>query len=486
MKKATILFLLLVFSTVFAQRRVSEEAKMFNQTKDNVFTVFGNEHGSGFLFDKINGLILTNEHVISNSQNISVQIDDNQRINAKLIEKDKRKDLAVLAIHPDFVKNLEGLLIAVASDTMIYVGERVIAIGSPLNQTRTLTSGIVSNIERETIISDVNINPGNSGGPLINMIGQVVGINTFGDFSSVGPGLSGSVIITEANEIISNAVAAVSQRNLTLSKKLLPIMPKDRFPLDALETAALNEFHDKDYQLKAGKFKITFITPPYQYNAQKAKSLRMSSKREGASSGSDESEEVFSDLKNWTSSVGKFKPVVSILIEPTTGETSASATANACGAAAAGYAGTSYYGHHTYEFKSDVENFTLKRDGKVIEPIINSFQYITLDFKSAGYYGSYSGEDLAQAGYFVYPIDAFLPTGGSFPEFSFDVVNHMDNQTITHLIPENSIYKINADFEPYTNDNTGSLAYKKPSGGDGGLVCVLLLLGGLFLMAAGA
>lgn len=486
MKKAIIFILFLCVGTAVAQRRISEEAKVFNNAKNKVFTIYSKGHGSGFLVDHKNGLILTNEHVIANAKNTSVQINEKTRVRAEIVVKDDKKDIAVIAIHPDFVSDIEALQLAVDSDTMIYVGEKVIAIGSPLNQDRTLTTGVVSKIEGNTIISDVNINPGNSGGPLINMIGEVVGINTFGDFGPVGPGLSGSIRISEASDILIKAIPYLSMYNISLSKELLPIMPEDTFPLEALEKAAFTEFNEKDYHLRAGRFKVSFITPPSQYNSQKAQSLRMISKRESTRGAADEFHELFSDLKNWTSSLGKYKPIIQVLVEPTTGETSESQTLNACGAAAAGYSGTSYHGHHTYEFKSDVANFILKRNGEPIEPIIGSLQYINLDFTSVDYYGSYSGLDLAQVGYFAYSIDAFLPENYSFPEISFDILNHMNGEVTTHLVPPNTIYKLNADFEPYTGDPRGKLAYKAPreDNEDVLLIAIIFLLG-LIIVAVG-
>jgi S1-C subfamily serine protease len=77
-----------------------------------------------------------------------------------------------------------------------FVGERVLAVGSPLATEGILTTGIVSRVESDAIISDVNINPGNSGGPLLNFRGQVIGITTFGvQEPGRGPGISGIVRI---------------------------------------------------------------------------------------------------------------------------------------------------------------------------------------------------------------------------------------------------------------------------------------------------
>ena len=209
----------IVCGQVPAAREVSEEAVVFRKMKDAVFTIYGDRgHGSGFLVDK-GGLILTNAHVIASSSRISVQLNPNTRIPATLLAEDNQKDIAVLRVAPEVVKELPILKIAdrPAAD-IAFEGERVIAIGSPLNQTRILTSGIVSKVEERAIISDVNINgtqPEIQGGATctdktaINMDSEVVAINTFGDFSSRGPSRSflgiGSILISLALPLLDQA-----------------------------------------------------------------------------------------------------------------------------------------------------------------------------------------------------------------------------------------------------------------------------------------
>ena len=126
-----------VCSQASAAREVSEEAKIFRATRDAIFTIHGDrEKGSGFLVDKV-GLILTNSHVITSSIRISVQLDRNTRVPAMLLAEDKQKDIAVLRIAQEVVKELPILKIADRSAAdLAFEGERVIAIGSPLHQTR--------------------------------------------------------------------------------------------------------------------------------------------------------------------------------------------------------------------------------------------------------------------------------------------------------------------------------------------------------------
>src|SRR5262244_2285293 len=137
--------------------------------------------GSGFIIDA-DGTILTNNHVVENAQKILVKLSDEQEYEAKVVGRDIKTDIAIIKV------NTKTALTAASlgdSDTL-EVGEWVMAIGNPFGLDSTVTSGIVSAKGRHIgqgpydnfIQTDASINPGNSGGPLINLRGEVVGINT--------------------------------------------------------------------------------------------------------------------------------------------------------------------------------------------------------------------------------------------------------------------------------------------------------------------
>ncbi|EKD72028.1 MAG: hypothetical protein ACD_46C00029G0001 [uncultured bacterium] len=137
---------------------------------------------SGVVVDAKNGYILTNAHVINDAQTITITLSDGRHFVAKLIGKDKPSDIALLQIR---AKNLTA--IPLADSNNLKVGDFVAAIGNPFGLNQTVTSGIVSALGRTTlgienyenfIQTDAPINPGNSGGALINMEGQLIGINT--------------------------------------------------------------------------------------------------------------------------------------------------------------------------------------------------------------------------------------------------------------------------------------------------------------------
>lgn len=262
-----VLIAMLASEPTYAQRRISEEALLFRRLRDGVATVFASGgHGTGFVVDNT-GLILTNAHVLGDRYRIRVKFDDSTRVDARFLASDPKKDVAVIFVNPSVLVGRPTLPLATPSDTMVFEGERVIALGSPLNQEKIMTAGIVSKVEPTVVISDVNINPGNSGGPLVNMDGFVIAINTFGDFSERGPGVSGSVLITEALSVIKAARAALDSVAPPPARRL-SVAPRGIFPIDSLQVAAsAKKFDSKPYYVhdrtNTGKFEVVVSTPMF-------------------------------------------------------------------------------------------------------------------------------------------------------------------------------------------------------------------------------
>ena len=140
-----------------------------------------NSLGSGFIIDP-SGIVVTNNHVISEADEITVILNDGTRLKAELIGKDQKTDLALLRVKPD--KPLKA--VKFGESEKLRLGEWVIAIGNPFSLGGSVTAGIVSARNRDInsgpydnyIQTDASINRGNSGGPLFNLDGEVVGINT--------------------------------------------------------------------------------------------------------------------------------------------------------------------------------------------------------------------------------------------------------------------------------------------------------------------
>ncbi|HEY8609385.1 MAG TPA: DegQ family serine endoprotease [Noviherbaspirillum sp.] len=158
--------------------------------------------GSGFIISP-DGFVLTNAHVVEGADEVYVTLTDKREFKAKIIGVDKRTDVAVVKIEG---QNLPRLTIG--DPSKLRAGEWVIAIGSPFGLDNTVTAGIVSAKARDTgdylplIQTDVAVNPGNSGGPLINMRGEVIGINSQIYSRSGGyMGISFAVPIDEAMRV---------------------------------------------------------------------------------------------------------------------------------------------------------------------------------------------------------------------------------------------------------------------------------------------
>jgi serine protease Do len=167
--------------------------------------------GSGVIVSE-DGYVLTNYHVVAQAQEIEVTLSDGRRFPAKIVGTDERTDLAVLKI------DARGLVPAVLGDSdKVEVGEWVVAIGSPFGLDQTVTAGIISAKGRadvgiadyeDFIQTDAAINPGNSGGPLVNMRGEVIGINTAIASRSGGFMGIGFAIPSNMAKVVKDAIIA--------------------------------------------------------------------------------------------------------------------------------------------------------------------------------------------------------------------------------------------------------------------------------------
>ena len=187
--------------------------------------------GSGFIIDK-EGHILTNYHVIEQARQIEVTLHNRKKYRATIVGTDRSHDLAVVQIKaPDLTPMVLG------DSGSLQVGQKVYAIGNPFGLAGTLTRGIVSSIRSvqepdgmtidEAIQTDASINPGNSGGPLLNLHGDVIGINTM-IASSVGQsaGIGFAIPINTAKAVINDLLTLGRVRRPALGVRTIPIDPE--------------------------------------------------------------------------------------------------------------------------------------------------------------------------------------------------------------------------------------------------------------------
>jgi S1-C subfamily serine protease len=177
------------------------------QSESSPFNLFGGggeaqrkgvATGSGIVIDG-NGTILTNYHVVENAVKVQVSFEKGQNVEAKVIGKDPSHDLAVLRIPTD---GLTLHPLTLGDSSTVQVGDPVLAIGNPFDLERTLTTGVISALQRQitapngfaidnVLQTDAPINPGNSGGPLLNAEGQVIGLNSQIETGGSGDGSIG-------------------------------------------------------------------------------------------------------------------------------------------------------------------------------------------------------------------------------------------------------------------------------------------------------
>jgi Do/DeqQ family serine protease len=162
--------------------------------------------GSGFIINK-EGYIVTNDHVVRDAESIQVKLSNDQIYNAKVVGSDQKTDLAVIKI--DSKEPLQVAAVLGDSDKL-QVGQWAIAIGNPFGLDRTVTVGVISATGRsgmgietyeDFIQTDASINPGNSGGPLLNIHGEVIGINTA--IVAAGQGIGFAIPVNMAKNVVS-------------------------------------------------------------------------------------------------------------------------------------------------------------------------------------------------------------------------------------------------------------------------------------------
>ena len=235
--------------------------------------------GSGFIIQK-DGLVLTNAHVTGGAKSVSVRLHDNRKVKGLVVAIDQFKDLALIQLN--IGSSLPALKLASTED--LRAGEMVLALGSPLRLTNTITSGIVSQTNRRSdelglrgemsyIQTDATIISGNSGGPLVNLDGEAIGINTL----TAGPGVSFAIPSDYAIKMLEK----LRSKNISLKPKyylgvqMVSLTPQmihtilqrtvDLFPNDVREGVLIASVHSHSPANSAGLQKGDVIT---QVNGQ--------------------------------------------------------------------------------------------------------------------------------------------------------------------------------------------------------------------------
>jgi S1-C subfamily serine protease len=391
-------------------RQMAPEMEVYRAVRAGVFRIeSGLSHGSGFLVDPT-GLILTNAHVVAGQLTAAAVLDSATRLPLQIVHRDNDADVAVLRVAPERVRGRPVLPLGQAIP-LVEAGERVFAIGYPLNQDQTLTSGIVSSIREGAIISDVNINHGNSGGPMLNLAGEVVAINTFGDFTNQGgPGISGSIVITRAAGPVAEARLKVPSLPAPDSTPL-PLLPSGRFRIQDLKAFAdsVKPAHYARFDsIGIGRFFVTVTTPPIAYVRQKAFEAAIAKDRkkreEKAGIDAEARYSEMRDFRDWNEYVGDERaPVVALTVEPKVGETSGSVFRRLLLTGPGGKA--------TVRYSADLQDAFIFRNGQPVSTLRGG----TTPVKAYVDNSWVDLKDVANYGYFVLPAEAFAPDSAGTP-----------------------------------------------------------------------
>lgn len=218
-----------------------------------------NSLGSGVIIDSSQGLVLTNNHVIDKADTITVTLNDGRQLSAKLIGTDPEADVAVIQIPAD---NLA--MLPIADSSQLKVGDFVVAIGNPFGLGQTVTSGIVSALGRsglgiegyeDFIQTDASINPGNSGGALVNLRGELIGINTAilaptGGNVGIGFAIPSNMIMTIKDSLVKHGEVRRGLLGIT-TQDLTPELVK-AFNLKNIQGAAISRIESNSPAAKAG------------------------------------------------------------------------------------------------------------------------------------------------------------------------------------------------------------------------------------------
>ncbi len=410
--------------------------EQFKRLKNSVVTVRSEEgHGTGFFVDS-NGIILTNQHVVGNSEYLAVQFDREHKIPARLIAADAQKDVALLWVNMAALPNAAPAPIYHGGSGRVSAqeGERVFTIGSPLTLDKIITTGIISKVEPHTIMSDININPGNSGGPLFNASGQVIGLTTFNTHEQGGPGVSGIVRIEEALTLLEQNRGRAA--GTPPPGTLLPVEPRVPFPVEGLKEALnAGKFDPRPYYLEAGDFRVALSTPPFDYREQEEQRMQAERNHKARNKNHSISEETSDDSeapKQWEEEAGVHPAVFAIYAMPKAKEGFGSALGRSLNAMSAA----------RLKFKTDFLKMKLYCGPKEVQPINPGRIPVSVSVHDR----AVKMDDSTYKGVYLYPPDAVNPDCG---EVKLMIYSSKSDEPVIKILDERSVRHVWDDFGAY-------------------------------------
>lgn len=441
--------------------------QVYRAAQDGVVQVrSGLSHGTGFVVrdGEAGPLVVTNDHVLSKSGSVSIVIDSTTRVPGQVVARGRDEDLALVRIHPDACQACEALpMVSFAEfDRQVRPGTEVVALGFPLSQPLSITSGIVAAVRPGAIISEVNLNSGNSGGPLLDMSGRVVAVNTFREQGEGGPGISGSIPVTRLEPLLDRAADSLPGMRPP-PKDRLPTMPTKTFQVSELRAAAdvlsIDSYNERTSERDVGDFLIRVRTPVSHFMAVREYSREIGSERRerqrAAGVPEDELFSAFEPYRSWVRYLGNVtRPAVTVEVVPNTTEKFLSIVARALAGA----------GQAQYKFKGDVGDVQLYRNGQLVQPVKGGERVnpVFVDNPVMALH------EVVGQGYYVYLPQVFRPDSTGRPPsivLALQDLKHPDDQyEDRYELPPGLVARVWNDFaEIYERRDSGDAVVRSDS-----------------------
>lgn len=415
-------------------KRVNVEQELFEKYRTGLVTVFGRERGSGFLADSA-GFVVTNAHLVKGAAEVRVQVDSTTKVYARIVAEDDAKDIAVLAIARKRCGACAVLPIA-GDGAAPAPGERVLALGSPLNRLGVLSLGLVSNADASGVVSDVSVGYLNTGGPLVNLDGNVIGLNSVARASGAG-GARVANSLPAADVAAALARARDSLPALALkppSDTLLPVVPADPFPADPIRAvSALPTLELRPYRAEFGPFRVLIMTPQVAAwrNTQAQKALADRKQRDPRKAASWTRIDPIQGWRDWDTYVGDRRAVVIVNVTPE-------------------QTGFPFYDADKIMGIGSglVKDMKLYRDGVEIVP---TEKWIVPAVLNVDEYRA-AGKNVPMQGIYVYRIEDFAPRAvGTVADYKLTIVDAANaTRPYTAPIMGATVEQLWRDFAPYT------------------------------------
>ncbi|NQY78737.1 MAG: trypsin-like peptidase domain-containing protein [Candidatus Caenarcaniphilales bacterium] len=234
-----------IFSPLLAFEKTSD---VYRVAKNAIVKISSIHFGSGVLLNT-EGMILTNNRLVSGADNLNVKFSSGQEVPAKTLSQDFEKDLAIIWVNLSGIKNYSTLTNS-KNKPLVLVGEEVLALGSPINyesKETTLTAGIVGKYQGDLIIHDASLNAGNIGGPLLNYDAEIVGINSITK-KSKGKAMGTAIAVKDLSSLIQKASIKKSQISKPAKASNLSLRPD--YPIEKVKFYNLKkEPRKSDYKI---------------------------------------------------------------------------------------------------------------------------------------------------------------------------------------------------------------------------------------------